>query len=84
MNRLKLTIVLLASLGVSSAAFGQDRGNTRYEDTTTYDFENDYVEGQLVRPDGDVVSGQRHGKESNLIRIRTDFIPEMVQSVEAL
>ena len=57
---------------------------TVYEKETTYDFENDIVEGQLVRPDGDFVSGQRHGKNSSLIRIRADFIPEVVESVEEL
>ncbi len=58
--------------------------STIYEEETTYDFEDDYVEGQLVRPDGELVTGQRHGKESSLVRIRADFIPEMVQSVEDL
>lgn len=57
---------------------------TVYEEETTYDFADDYVEGQLLRPDGELVTGQRHGKQSSLIRIRADFIPEMVQSVEDL
>ena len=65
-------------------AGGQTQGGVIYEEETTYDFEDDFVEGQLVRPDGELVTGQRHGKESSLIRIRADFIPEMVQSVEDL
>lgn len=60
------------------------RSGAVYEEETTYDFSDDYVEGQLVRPDGELVTGQRHGKQSSLIRIRADFIPEMVQSVEDL
>ena len=63
---------------------GGGTGASVFEEETTYDFEDDYVEGQLVRPDGELVTGQRHGKQSSLIRIRADFIPEMVQSVEDL
>lgn len=86
------TFIALASLPLAAAAqepapeVGQTGGATGpiYEDETTYDFSDDYVEGQLVRPDGELVTGQRHGKESSLVRIRADFIPEMVQSVEDL
>jgi hypothetical protein len=62
----------------------QDTGSTAYQSERVLDFEDDYVEGQLLRPDGELVSGQRHGKESSLVRIRQDFIPELVQSVEDL
>ena len=55
-----------------------------YEENTEYDFDAEFVEGNVVRPDGALISGQRHGKESSLIRIRADFIAEMVQSVEDL
>lgn len=79
-------LITLALLTVPAASFAQTTPTrqTVYEDETTYDFEDDYVEGQLVRPDGELVTGQRHGKESSLVRIRADFIPEMVQSVEDL
>lgn len=79
-------LITLALLTVPAASFAQNppTRQTVYEDETTYDFEDDYVEGQLVRPDGELVTGQRHGKESSLVRIRADFIPEMVQSVEDL
>ena len=55
-----------------------------YESETNYDFEDDYVDGQLVRPDGEFIGARRSGKDSSLIRIRSDFIPEMVESVEQL
>jgi hypothetical protein len=82
-----LTVVLFASPALAqSPEVGVDgaTGATSYERVTTYDFEDDYVEGQLLRPDGENIAGQRHGKESSLIRIRQDFVPEMVQSVEDL
>lgn len=76
-------VIFAAMFMIPAAGFAQS-AEQLYEDETTYDFEDDYVEGQLVRPDGELISGQRHGKESSLIRIRADFIPEMVQSVEDL
>ena len=90
---MQVRILIVSSLLLLSTAVvaqpvpesgGQAGGGLIYEEETTYDFEDDFVEGSLVRPDGELVTGQRHGKESSLIRIRADFIPEMVQSVEDL
>lgn len=81
------SLLLLSTVAVAQPvpeSGGQTGGGLIYEEETTYDFEDDFVEGSLVRPDGELVTGQRHGKESSLIRIRADFIPEMVQSVEDL
>ena len=52
--------------------------------TTTYDFEDDLVTGDLVRPDGELLNVRRRGSRSSLIRIREHFIPEMLKSVENL
>ena len=53
-----------------------------YKKETSYDFDDDLVEGALVKPDGALVGGELHGKTSSLIQIRRDFIPEMIKSVE--
>lgn len=75
----------LMSLAMGGVASAQDGGDgVVYEDETIYNFDAEFVEGNVVRPDGELISGQRHGKESSLIRIRADFIPELVQSVEEL
>ena len=65
---------------VTAPAFAQDEG----EGTTTYDFEDDLVTGDLVRPDGEMLNVRRRGSRSSLIRIREHFIPEMLKSVENL
>ncbi len=54
------------------------------ENTTTYDFEDDLVTGDLVRPDGEMLSVRQRGRRTSLIRIREHFIPEMLKSVEDL
>ena len=51
---------------------------------TSYDFEDDLVQGDLVRPDGELLSVRRRGNRESLIQIREHFIPEMLKSVEDL
>ncbi|MDB4973413.1 MAG: hypothetical protein JWN48_1754 [Myxococcaceae bacterium] len=51
---------------------------------TAYDFEDDLVSGDLVRPDGELLSVRRRGNRESLIQIREHFIPEMLKSVEDL
>ena len=51
---------------------------------TTYDFDDDLVTGDLVRPDGEQLVVRRRGRRTSLITIREHFIPEMLKSVEDL
>ncbi len=84
---MKKTILIIASvmlLGVAGTAFAQDAEDEGAKKETVYDFDADTVEGALLRPEGDLMAGQRHGKDSNLIDIRADFISEMVRSVNEL
>ena len=47
-----------------------------------YDFEDDNVEGDLQRPDGELVNSINKAQHESLIEIRKDFIPEMLKSLE--
>jgi hypothetical protein len=58
--------------------------NVQYKAKTVYDFEDDMVEGDLQRPDGELIDSVRKVKHSSLIEIRKDFIPEMLKSLEDL
>lgn len=90
----KLAAVAIALVAIPSAGFAQDglptageaMGNTgggvTYKKETVYDFDGDDVEGNLVKPDEANITGEQHGKTSSLIKIRADFIPEMIKSVE--
>jgi hypothetical protein len=40
------------------------------------------VEGDLQRPDGELVNSLGKTQHSSLIEIRKDFIPEMLKSLE--
>ncbi len=79
-------LIAIGTLGVSMllvapTASAQDAGG---EAATTYDFEDDLVTGDLVRPDGELLNVRRRGRRASLIRVREHFIPEMLKSVENL
>ena len=69
-----------ATAGVlASPALAQD---VQYKKETKYDFDDDMVEGDLVKPDGEMVGSAGKVKHSSLIKIRQHFIPEMLKSAE--
>ena len=81
LTAIALTVGFLTAPAVVAA---QDGGGSQYKETTTYDFSGDDVSGNLVKPSGSGIQGEQHGKTSNLIDIRSDFIPEMLKTVEDL
>ena len=87
MRKLLAVCVMLAV----APAFAQDaqgggggEGNVRYNKTQTIDFEDDTIEGDLTKPDGEYVEARKKVKHSNLIRIREDFQDKVMQSVGEL
>lgn len=79
MRNLMLSCTLALGIGLfASSAQAQDG------EATTYDFEDDLVQGDLVRPDGELLNVRRRGRRASLIRVREHFIPEMLKSVENL
>jgi hypothetical protein len=71
-------------------AHAQDSGktnapNVRYNRTTTINFDDDdTIEGDLTRPDGEYVEATKRVKHSNLIRIREEFKDKLMESVSEL
>lgn len=95
MKKMLAAMVMFGVLFAAPGVFAQDAGPSAgeamgtagndgvvYKKETNYDFEADDVEGALVKPDGEQITGDNRGKTSSLIRIRADFIPEMIKSVE--
>ena len=83
MKRLALIAVAMFAFPVFAQAKGGD-GNVRYNKTTTYDFEDDTIEGDLTKPDGEYVEARKRVKHSKLIRIREEFKDKVMQSVGEL
>lgn len=95
MSKHLILVAALALFFLPTTAFAQDGpvaevgeeqgvGDVQYQERTEYDFEGDDVTGSLIKPDGENITGETHGKTSSLINIRADFIPEMLESVEDL
>ena len=61
---------------------GPGPGDVKYKKKTVYDFDDDLVEGELMRPDGEFIDSRKKAKHSSLIKIRENFIPEMLKSAE--
>ncbi len=84
---MKRLIGISALVLFATSAFAQDKGeegNVRYQKTTTINFEDDTIEGDLTRPDGEYVEARKTVKHSNLIRIREEFKDKVMQSVGEL
>jgi hypothetical protein len=82
-------LLLASSLGTSAMAQEAEApapaaGGGGAADATSYDFEDDLVQGDLVRPDGENLMVRRRGARESLIKIREHFINELLKSVENL
>ncbi|MCG3173608.1 MAG: hypothetical protein GMKNLPBB_01807 [Myxococcota bacterium] len=92
MNR-KLLLALMAGVltfGFASMAFAQDMDesdpNTKviYKKTTTIDFSDAIIEGELSKPQGSYISARKQASFNKLIRERENFVSEMELSVDNL
>jgi len=82
----KLSVFVLCVLmltGLVGTVAAQEEGGGG-PSATTYDFEDDLVQGDLVRPDGENLMVRRRGARESLIKIREHFVPELLKSVENL
>jgi hypothetical protein len=79
----------LALMLAAPAAEAQRRGKAETEDDSkkkvrTYDFTGDDIDGDLIKPDGEFVDTRKFASHTSLIRIRKDFIREIIKSAEDL
>lgn len=81
-SALALSISFLGLVGGTSMA--QPAKGDKNAKVKVYDFSGDTIEGDLVKPEGTDVSVTDFGKHSSLIKIRTNFIPEIIKSAEDL
>jgi len=68
----------------ASAAPPPKGGDVVYEKKTIINFEDDTIQGDLTRPDGEYVEVRKKVSHSNLIRVREDFRSKVLQSVGEL
>jgi hypothetical protein len=85
MKKFIVGLVAATFIAVSAGGIAAAQGtgpNVEYKKKTVYDFDDDVVEGELQRPDGEYIDTRRRAKHSSLIKIRENFIPEMLKSAE--
>lgn len=83
------TIALALGLLLAPSAFAQDDDvdedsgrRIKYSERTEIDFEAVDVNGELVKPEGSLLQDRKRASFNPLIRLREDFNPEMVKSVD--
>jgi hypothetical protein len=78
------SLVLLAMLALPLVPSAQEKAapkpNVTYEKRTEINFEDDTIDGDLKRPDGEYVEARRKVSHSNLIKIRENWRDKVMQA----
>lgn len=72
--------VALPLLATAQEKAEQPQPKVEYEKKTVINFEEDTIEGDLKRPDGEYVEARQKVDHSNLIRIREEWRNKVMQS----
>jgi hypothetical protein len=80
-------LLMLMALGLPLAASAADpapakggEGKVEYQKKTVINFEEDTIEGDLKRPDGEYVEARKKVDHSNLIKLRENWHEKVMQS----
>lgn len=85
-----LSVAGAIALASPLAALAQNKGKSSNKGgdppkkVKTYDFSGDQIDGELVKPDGDFLDTRKFASHTSLIKLRKDFIKEIVKSAEDL
>lgn len=80
MLRALMAMALLLPLLAAAQDKGEAQPRIEYEKKTVINFEDDTIEGDLKRPDGEYVEARQKVEHSNLIRIREDWREKVLQA----
>jgi len=72
--------VALPLLASAQEGKGEARPKVEYEKKTVINFEDDTIEGDLKRPDGEYVEARQRVDHSNLIQIRENWRDKVLQA----
>jgi hypothetical protein len=91
MRLLSFTAIVCLCVGIAGGVAAADdkkpppsSGGDKNAKVKTYDFSGDTIEGDLIKPEGSTVDARDFAKHGSLIKIRKDFIPEILKSAEDL
>lgn len=72
---------LIAALCLSAASAAANEGQSEGPAPAMLDFDDDTIQGDLQRPDGEMVEARRKVDHTNLIRVRSSFREEVLESI---
>ncbi len=90
MKRIFGSMILIASLGVSSLALAQEDKTVQEADKTVFkkktiiDFSDVTIQGELTKPEGSYVLNRKKTNFKSLLKIRANFLPELFNSTDNL
>ena len=79
-----LLLFLFTLLPGAVALAGDASSGVVYEKKTVINFEDDTIQGDLTRPDGEYVEARKKVTHSNLIRIREEFRQKVLKTAGEL
>lgn len=74
------SVLLAVAFGVPAVVYGQAKEKI----TESYDLGSESLDGELMGPDGDFMSGRKISIMNSLIQFRDHFVNEMIISAEDL
>ena len=80
LRKLFLVTIAAAPLLARAQQKAEHAPKVEYEKKTVINFEDDTIEGDLKRPDGEYVEARQKVEHSNLIKIREDWRDKVMQS----
>ena len=85
MRVIGILLAVALPLAVTAAEPGkQGEARVEYEKKTVINFEDDTIQGDLTRPDGEYVEARKKVDHSNLIQVREDWREKVLQAPDDL
>ncbi len=94
MRRVLFLLVLVAVMFIALAAMAQEATGTEggaeggeqvvYKKTTIIDFSDVTITGELTKPEGSYLMNKKKASFNLLIRVRDNFLPEIIKTVDNL
>lgn len=76
--------MFLLFVSLFTAQADENDKTIRYQQQTEIDFDALDITGEMVKPQGALISERSHAQFNPLIELRTDFNPEMASSVNLI
>lgn len=87
MKKLMLSGIIAVGLLAPGLALGQEEqqpDKVEYKKKTIIDFSDVTIQGELTKPEGSYLLNRKKTSFRTLLKIRGDFLPELVNSIDSL